>query len=212
MFEYKNSSCVVVGTFNIYIIQPQWLSEVEILKPDSKVKMQTDIRSPGFRFELGDDDNLQWNVRPDRMSIESENLIADCGRPISQVLEKLPWTPIIGVGCNVNYTLSLDQRDKISHLFVNGAIPNSYETQQKTWHRGVQRKDIVFNIQLAETDKQIELLLNVHIDTKKDGKIKDANQIAQRACTKFKEYTEESVRLAQSILGMEFNNDILNAS
>jgi hypothetical protein len=49
-FRFSNSTAVAAGTFNIYVIQPQWLSEVKIFREGMKLQMASDFRRPGFRY------------------------------------------------------------------------------------------------------------------------------------------------------------------
>jgi hypothetical protein len=204
VFEFSNTSCVVVGTFNIYIVQPHWLSEVEIIPSKTKVAIQADMRSPGFKFKLPDNVDLSWNIRPDRLSTQSERLDVDCGKPIAQVLKKLPWTPVTAVGCNAAFIASLDHYDKISHLFSSDSLADEYKLAQKTWHRGIRRNHLTLNIQLSVTDDSIELSLNAHTEAKKGCTIRTANEVAQGACTSFIAQRDEAIQLARSLLNVEF--------
>lgn len=217
MFEFKGSSCVVVGTFNITIIQPKWLVESEIIESDSNFHLQFDMQSPGIRFKLPDKDGQDWNVRPDRLSVSSNVLGVDCGKPISEVLSRLPWTPIMAVGCNVNFGCpvkdfsSLDHLRDCSNIFNTSNISSDYKFKQRTWHFSVEREDTVFNVQIAETEDEIELLLNVHADTKEAKGIKKGNEIARNACANFVNYTNEATTLAKDLLSKDISNDIFNA-
>ena len=203
MFEFTQSNCVVAGTFNIYIIQPHWLSEIGVVPAGAKISLQADMRSPGFKFKLPDDNDLLWSIRPDRLSVQSDRFAVDCGKPISKVLEQLPWTPVLAVGCNATFTASLDQFDKISRFFPSELIADDYSFAQKTYHRGIQRDGLVFNIQLSVTHDSIDLSLNTHTDAKKDRVIRDANQIAQESCKSFGAQRDEAIQLAKSLLNVE---------
>ena len=204
MFKFANSNCVVIGTFNIYIIQPHWLSEVEIIPTGTNVAIQADMRSPGFKFKASGDDDLLWSVRPDRLTVQSKQFDIDCGKPIAEVLKHLPWTPVVAVGCNVAFRAPLDLFDKVSHLFSSHSVADDYKLAQKTWHRGIKRDHLVFNIQLAVRDDSIDLSLNTHTEAKKDLTIRESNQIARESCNSFIEQRDEAIKLAQSLLNVEF--------
>jgi hypothetical protein len=49
-FGFKRANCVVVGTFNIYIVQPAWLEETGIIPKGSVVSIDSKIDASGFRF------------------------------------------------------------------------------------------------------------------------------------------------------------------
>lgn len=208
---------MVVGTFNITIIQPKWLVESEIISSDSNFHLQFDVQSPGIRFKLPDLNDQAWNVRPDRLSVSSTEPGTDCGKPISEVLERLPWTPILAVGCNVNLACpikefpNLDILKSCSIIFDEEKLSQDYSFKQRSWHFGVQREGVVFNVQISETNEEIELLLNVNTDTKVNQSIKKANDSARNACANFLDYTKEATTLAQEILSKDLSNDIFNA-
>ncbi|QDT83657.1 hypothetical protein [Gimesia chilikensis] len=207
MFKFKKSSCVVVGTFNTYIIQPHWLSEVGIFPSGATVEILTDIRNPGIRFSLSEqpeNDNRIWNVRPDRLSVESTTLGVDCGEPIARVLEELQWTPIDAVGCNIIFDSHIDHYDKISHLFNDSENIEGYKTIQRAWHRTLASETRQFNIHITVEDEKILLTLNSNTDAKTLGSIRESNSKAQLACKEFKQQTEEVHKIAQTLFGMEF--------
>lgn len=64
-FTFKHSSCVAVGTFNIYIVQPKLLAEMGVFETEQPVLVSGDLTRPGIRFEVN---NALWTVRPDRLS------------------------------------------------------------------------------------------------------------------------------------------------
>ena len=199
MFEFTHSSCVVVGTFNIYIIQPQWLVEVGIIPEGESVKMQADFRNPGFRFrELNSP--LEWSVRPDRIQIQSRESGSDCGEPLSKVLSHLHWTPIIAVGSNLTFKAPVDDLDRLLYLFGTGPDPtlDDYSITQKTWHRALKREAAVFNLQLSAQEEYIELNLNAHTEVKNERSIRSSNELARETCESFFEQRMESVSLANS--------------
>lgn len=47
--KFEKASCVVVGTFNIYILRPQWLAKHEIIETGTEVGIETNLTQPGFR-------------------------------------------------------------------------------------------------------------------------------------------------------------------
>ena len=85
-FRFKKSSCVAVGTFNIYIIQPPWLRKVAILPAElAGVTMEAKLDEPGFRFTPAKLP-IQWIVKPDRIEVLTTYPKYDCGSPVAEVL------------------------------------------------------------------------------------------------------------------------------
>src|SRR5437667_1502871 len=102
MFAFKKAAAVAVGTFNMYIIQPNWLVQVGLFKEGVRVQMQADFTRPGFRFSA-EETSYWWNVRPDRLILETESPEIDCGEPLRIVLDTLRWTPLTGIGTNLEF-------------------------------------------------------------------------------------------------------------
>ena len=69
-FRFDSANCVAVGTFNIYIIQPSWLSDRWIIPKGVKVAIGSRFDEPGFRFhpQL----RAQWVVKPSVIEVNTE--------------------------------------------------------------------------------------------------------------------------------------------
>ena len=59
-FRFTSASCVAVGTFNIYIIQPQWLAQMGVWLKGEKFNLQTDLSRPGFKFHRSENDPFDY--------------------------------------------------------------------------------------------------------------------------------------------------------
>ena len=85
-FAFKKSSCVALGTFNIYVIQPALLADMGVIEPnDQLVRFEGDLTQPGFRFGATHCGN--WTVRPERLAVESCDPEFDCGRHVGACVE-----------------------------------------------------------------------------------------------------------------------------
>ena len=129
----ETTNCVAVGTFNIYIIQPVYLAQMGILKKGVEVRFDADMRQPGFRFAVKNS-GLKWEVRPDRLTIESRSLSEDCGAALSQVIDNLQWTPMQAVGVNAVFTGDIETvGDSLDVVFQDSILPADYTISQRTW-------------------------------------------------------------------------------
>jgi hypothetical protein len=196
-FRFERANCVAVGTFNIYIIQPAWLAKRQIIPSDVQVAIATKMDEPGFRFQpqkLA----TQWVVAPDRIEISTRQEATDCGLPMSQVLENLPWTPLKAVGCNTVYRSVLDNLAAMAALHdFQPTEPAGFQLAQRTLHVALKSDGHVFNLQLAATTEALELSVNIHTDVTGQG-----SDAAANAARMFLEHRSQAERLVAEIFGV----------
>lgn len=206
-WRFKIASAVAVGTFNIYVIQPRWLTEVGLVPDGTKLKMASDLIRPGFRYsspELSAD----WDVRPDRVSVVTKQPDVDCGKLLAEVLDKLMWTPLTGIGVNVEFegaTSDLEQLPSGCRL-PECALPSGYGMHQKSIHVALARDEHVFNFQLSLLDDP-SLAVNVHTDLKDKGTQKEINKLAINACLNYLPLQTEARSLVRQLYKVELQNE-----
>jgi hypothetical protein len=162
--KFKKATCVVAGTFNMYIVQPAWLTKVEIIPKGIDVAIGTKLDEPGFRF-FSPKLSCRWVVTPSRIEVETEIPEADCGRIVAAVLEKLPWTPLIALGNNAVYSAPRSEIDMLpDEMRRVSEIPGGYELTQHSFHFGLSRENRIANLQLSITSEEIELSINVNTE------------------------------------------------
>ena len=201
-FRFSTSTAVAAGTFNIYVIQPQWLREVKLFREGVKMKVASDFRRPGFLY-TSDESPVNWDVRPDRVMLTGKNPAADCGGVLADVIHKLPWTPLTGVGVNVEFIGEPEDLERLKgcSLPTCDAI-EGYARKQRTIHTALERSPHIFNLQIAAHEK-IELSINVH--TELTGTQEAISALAEETCRKFLALREEASRLAARQFGVEVN-------
>lgn len=201
-FTFKHSSCVAVGTFNIYIVQPKLLAEMGVFETEQPVLISGDLTRPGIRFEVN---NAVWTVRPDRLSVESKAPNVDCGLFVERTLAALCWTQIMGVGVNSVFTSPSESE---SQLPSDLRLPVHPDATQRTSHLSIPRGDSVLNIQMTYSENQLELSLNTHMDfSQKKGNSKEANESVRSFCGSFIDLRTSAVDFANRILKAEFIYD-----
>ncbi len=197
-FRFHNSSAVAVGTFNIYVLQPENLLRMNAIRSKKKVLVMGDLSAPGIRFA---DDGVNWILRPDRVSIETTNPMANCGEKLARVTEKLNWTPIVALGMNVAFRgeLSDEVAGALELHQIDGAI-------QCSCHAGFEFQGGLLNVQLSRTVEYQELLLNAHFDISKSRNDPDAlGELVVKRCDEFLSIREEMIKLASTLTNIEFN-------
>ena len=201
-FTFKHSSCVAVGTFNIYIVQPKLLAEMGVFETERPALISGDLTRPGIRFEVN---NAVWTVRPDRLSVESKAPNVDCGLFVERTLAALCWTQIMGVGVNSVFTSPSESE---SQLPSDLRLPVHPDATQRTSHLSIPRGDSVLNLQMTHSDNQLELSLNMHTDfSRNKGNSKEINESVRSICGSFIDLRTSAVDFANEILKAEFIYD-----
>ena len=206
-FRFQKASCVVVGTFNMYILHPQWLAKHEIIETGMEVGIETNLTQPGFRFRFPEDKAI-WSVAPNRLAIESQDPKTDCGETAAKILRALPETPLFALGNNVHYQAELSERENLSSSirdFPETEPPTKEQSVlQRTFHAGVKRSErVTVNLQIALKEDGIELACNVHNEL---GNSENANEVAVAAAERFFDDRAEVKALAQRFFGTSIDH------
>lgn len=197
-FQFREASCVIVGTFNIYIIRPDWLGAVGLLRDDSEVRIESQLTQPGFRLRSSGLDTV-WIVDPNRIILQSDNWDVNCGVTADRLIESLPWTPLTALGCNFMFRGNADairdwdQKTEFPPQNFDGAT-----VKQRSWHMAVQRDDQVFNLQMSEVDEGVEIRANVHTELRNNDV-----EFARNAARGFADLRAASVDYIQQLFNTE---------
>jgi hypothetical protein len=208
MLRFKTSSCVVIGTFNIYIVQPRWLADIGVFEHGDKVAIRSDLQKPGFQLRHLEDSRKTWIVRPDRVDLNSVSPRDDCGQPLAAVLGHLQWTPLTAVG--INAVFSSAQVGPLAHLFQPESLPGDHQAVQSMWHRAIlnDRGDVVNTNVSRDASGAIQLAINVHSEmSRQEGETdQDVSGRAVKACSEFLQRRQEAIELASYILNVELDD------
>ncbi len=201
-FKFEKASCVVVGTFNMYILHPQWLAKHKIIETGTEVGIETNLTRPGFRFRFPKDKAV-WSVAPNRLAIESQDPETDCGETVAKILRALPETPLFALGNNAHYQAELSELENLSPSirdFPETEPPTKEQSVlQRAFHAGVKRGEHeTVNLQISLPHDSIELACNVHTELANREKYNDA---AVDAAKRFFEDRTEAKSLAQHFFG-----------
>jgi hypothetical protein len=201
-FRFIKASCVAVGAFNIYIVQPGWLTEKGLIPP-GEMGLAYKLDEPGFMFR-SPAQKVHWQVTPTRIVIETEDQAQDCGIIVADLLALLPETPISAVGNNAHYEEVLDVEEDIPHPGFPTEFPvvdplPGFSLQQRSFHVGLGKEGCVYNVQVALTAKRAELLINAH---RQIGKPEGG---AREHARRFMEHRATCLVLAKHHLGVTVN-------
>lgn len=205
-FRFIKASCVAVGAFNIYIVQPQWLTSKGLI-PAGAVGLEAKLDEPGFRIR-SPLQRVQWLITPTRVALETVDQEEDCGALMARLLKFLPETPLTAMGNNAHYEELLEE--DIPHPPFPTDFPvvdtlSGFSLQQRSFHIGVVRGNCVFNAQVSLTCKRAELVTNAHCQVLPGG-----SAVAEEHARHFKDHRGVGVELAQHHLRVAFDvSDVL---
>ena len=207
-FQITKASCVAVGTFNIYIIQPGWLAKVNIL-PKAPVRIEANLTRPGFRF-FSPETGPVWIVSPGKLSVESRTGHEDCGRYVAAVLKKLSWTPVSAVGNNV--TLRADRTTvetfpALEASLASAVVPDDATETQRAFGISIAREKRVFNLNVTVKADAVELIGNANTKTEET----DTTEAAANAAESFQQDVKTLMDLFSEVLGVQIG-DVVSPS
>jgi hypothetical protein len=211
-FKFKKASCVVVGSFNIYIIHPKWLVKHKIIQDKVEIGIQFNLEQAGLRYHIPEH-KMTWNVAPDRIVVESENPKVDCGIFLSKVLDKLPETPLFAIGNNITYEADKDELQMLSQPiceFIRATSAVGIETlKQQSCHVALERREHeTINLQISIKNDAIILTCNVHTQLRDR---ENACAAAMEAAKHFIEDRNSVKSLVHHYFGMMIEHDTYNA-
>lgn len=194
-FEFHEANCVIAGTFNIYIVRPDWLGKIGVVPEGTHLQIETRLDRPGFRLSLPS--GSRWDVMPDRLMIQSDSPTDDCGEMADKILESLPWTPLMAVGCNVALRgdiSDVDGWEEKTGFPPIGAVAE-FELKQRTWHTALWKDGRVFNLQLSRSEDKVELRANAHTELHNDI------DFARQTARSFLEQRSTAIMLFEQLFG-----------
>lgn len=101
--------CVVVGSLNPGIIQPEWLSSQSVIEEEPaewELELQVGAPTPSFH-----DAHLRWQCKYDRLVVTSLDG-TDPGSAVARVFELLHHTPLRAVGNNFSFLIHEESERK----------------------------------------------------------------------------------------------------
>lgn len=198
-FKFRKSSCVAVGTFNIYVVQPKLLAEMGVFVSSQPVMVSGDLTQPGIRFQVA---GAKWVVRPDRLSVESGSPDVDCGELVRKTLAALCWTPIMAVGVNAVFASAGESEAELPETL---RLPEHSEATVRTVHLCIPHGTSKINFVLTREADELVLSLNCHADFGgRRGVQKQLNESVRAVCESFLEQRRVSVDIAKKITNAEF--------
>ena len=198
-FRFRSSQCVVLGTFNMHIIQPQWLMERGIIPKSREIAVQANLDEPGIRF-TAPGASQTWLVTPTKLTVLTDDPKYDCGEPVAKVVQHLQWTPLTAIGNNVEYQAKRADASPEVRGIVKAVEPSGLKKpntlKSSACVMSIQRREQTFNLNLVFDKEHVKLLANVHT-VLKDKPSKFAREVAEASAGQ----RREAEKLARKIFG-----------
>ena len=206
-FQFDKASCIVVGTFNMYIFHRQWLLQREIIDEGTEIGIETNLTQPGFRFRLPKF-QATLHVAPTQLFVESLDPGFDCGEVVAKALAKLPETPVFALGNNASYKADPSELENLAPAirgFPRAECPSPGQSLvQRTFHTAVNSgENRTINVQLILKDDSVDLACNVHNDLQN----REGAGLALAAARRFFDDRAEAKTVAQHYFGASIDDD-----
>jgi hypothetical protein len=122
------------------------------------------------------------------------------------MLERLPWTPLVGIGNNTVYSAGLDELERLPTLnCFNPTAPKGYELARRSFQLGVSRGEELFNLQLAIVKEGIEISANTHRELRDHE-----SGAAQETARNFFGHRRESEDLLRALFQVDIDHGTTN--
>lgn len=203
-FQFKKASCVAIGTFNIYIIQPGWLIQVGILPGVTEIAIAANLTRPGFRLS-SPQMQTTWFVSPGKLAIEALSEHQPCGAQMAAVLNKLLYTPVSALGNNVFYQAPRDTFETFPAFEACAdlaVVPEGYKKTKHVFTASVERDGRTFNLQVTVGPETVDLTGNAHIQLPEGGTTEKAAAFA----ASFDDDVRTLTDLFDEVLGVRIDN------
>jgi hypothetical protein len=106
-FTPQRSNLILRGHFNPYIFSPEWLISIGLIREEEEINLNLGALGDGVQFAC---DRTAWKIEPGVFAVDTSNTSKDLGRIGSEILGKLPHTPITAVGFNFQYKVDTDNK------------------------------------------------------------------------------------------------------
>jgi hypothetical protein len=197
-FTLKKFNSVAVGTFNMYIIQPHWMTRKGFLPEGLEVRVQVNMSEPGLKFgstELG----MVWEVSPTRLVVQSELPTVNSGERLREIVHALPDTPLTAVGHNFSFIGDVSDLGTIGERLreMAPALPNPQDVLvNQTFGLVVARGERTFTVAMTMLPDSAEISVNVN------AVVRDREPAeAWAALQRFQEDRNESVGILRTLVG-----------
>jgi hypothetical protein len=161
--HFQRASSVAVGVFNVYAIQPQWLTARRALPEGLEWVIETKMDEPGFRFR-SEGSKARWIVTPTRIVIETDDPHEDCGLTLARALALLPEAPLMAVGNNAYYqaeAAALGEWPPLPDYPATEPLPG-FALDRRSFQVGAREEACLHNAHLSVSPERLELVLNAH--------------------------------------------------
>jgi hypothetical protein len=160
--QLENTNLVIVGSWNVAIITPQWIqTQFQRFNTEGDIPFEIGINIRDIRYDIK---NININPRPDRLilspKIETNDCFSDLIELSKGIISILSHTPIIAVGSNFAYVLNKEEK----------VLPVGCETEKiEEYYNKIGRKfsgQFVTQHIITEKDKQLTIIYNISPSSK----------------------------------------------
>ncbi len=177
----ENTNIVILGTWNLGILTPEWFKEQfpEIVK-EKEIPIEVALGVNSFRFVVN---SIQINPSTNKLVLNPKKLDRKYFKISADlavgIIDKLPHTPIFAVGNNISFLLENekfklfnDSRIQEHHEFYKSILKSS-ELDAWQMKDSLSFENYILNITYDYSKQKKIINFNYHYPIVNKGKIKD---------------------------------------
>ncbi len=186
--ELQSAQLVLDGNFNPYLISPKWLEEQNIWS-GTNVRLALGSIEDGVRFQ---DESTEWLVDSSQLMISSvEN---SCGGLASEVLKRLPHTPIRSVRADFVYHSASSETWKLIFEPLKSSPLSQLTPDLLTTGVIFHQRNVRKQVRLVEGDQGVTISVHIFRQT-------DDVKAAISAAVAFDDDKKESLQILKMLKG-----------
>jgi hypothetical protein len=146
-FRLTAATAVAHGSWNIYILQPEWLRDRGVLVTDRPVRVETMRNGPGMRLTTPGKRPRRWVATPFEVRVEFDRPATDedVGQPLTDLIKALPETPLRVGGYELTYRgTAQEDMTVVPHAPAGVEPPDEYGASLE-----VTRGEVVYHLFLS---------------------------------------------------------------
>lgn len=164
-FRIHGVDTVVVGHFNPWIIQPEWLLRQGVIAEGEEAAITLHAFSSPVGEMLFKVGTVTWKVSPERLIVHCDEY-SDTATPVIEVLRLLPHTPMNAAGNNFNYVGQasdwIGERPTLNDV-TRESLAQRGRVRADAWRTEIVREDdSVMNVHVIHSEQRVAVNFNFH--------------------------------------------------
>lgn len=183
-FILKDATCVIVGSWNLAILNPDWLSNTLFELPEG-TEIPVEVSVGPFTVFKANIKDLFIVPKPNKLVVnparEDDKLFELADQMVLKLYDLLPYTPVEAIGHNFTYELDDSEKFSIGSGFVSSGYEDIYKTigaspgaDSRLQHSVLLKEGTALNLAFIQSQETRAIHMNYHYEGKVSEKIRFA--------------------------------------